>query len=148
MYFDSWSPYPFMYLKREKITPCGRSLLVEAIIGRAPPRPKIIHGVLGTRKKNVIQSITVDDNQNGSEIFRIAMPVRKVNLNSRGSETYCWKKKNGICLWLHGKWCQRLTWYKTLPITVSLVDLTGYLNQYQYQYLDFFWLVECLLIIS
>ena len=41
-------------------------------------------------------SITGDEKQNVSEIFGIAVSVRKVNQNSRGSETYCQKKKRHL----------------------------------------------------
>ena len=48
------------------------------------------------QKKMSSTSITADDKQNGSEIFGIAVSVRKVNQNSRGSETYCEKKKQHL----------------------------------------------------
>ena len=41
IYFDLRIPYPFIYLKREKVTPFGRSFPVEAIIGSASPVPNL-----------------------------------------------------------------------------------------------------------
>ena len=45
MYFDSWNPYPFLYLKREKGTPYRPSLHVEVMIAiirsTRTPRRKI-----------------------------------------------------------------------------------------------------------
>ena len=47
-------------------------------------KAKTTHGVPGA-EKNVIH--TADDKQNGSASFGIAVSVRKVNQNSRGSQT-------------------------------------------------------------
>ena len=47
------------------------------------------------------KSITADNKKkNGSDIFGIAISVKKVDENSRGSENLLLKEKNGICLWL------------------------------------------------
>ena len=44
--------------------------------------------VFGVEKRDLsFTSITAK--QNGSDIFGIAVSVRKVNKNSKGSETYC-----------------------------------------------------------
>ena len=39
VYFNSWSPYPFIDLASVKGTPFGWSLPVQSIIGSAPPSP-------------------------------------------------------------------------------------------------------------
>ena len=61
-----------------------------------------------TQKKMLSTSITANDKQTVVRFFVIAVLVRKVDQNSKALKSYCFEKKNGICLWLRSIKCWTL----------------------------------------